>query len=272
MATYFDPRFWSPLRAVGLGRRLFAPVRLEQWSARTTAWLDPVADLGAGTVTALLPDVLMTLLSEGILSQFGGKEVTATLLGHEMTATLRTLEVRRRGAHFRTRTVLTDLVWSEHPIEEMTVVAHGVRLIPGMPTKVRTANLDVTGTVSTTALVEWLDRWRLDWRLGVDAETGLITARHRRRRISALVDATIRENLLHVTVHRATRLGIRIPRRWIRIAPIPLTGLPKRLTVVRADRDTDRVHFRIDIPEITGSFDLTQIRSAIVAGTTLIVF
>lgn len=261
MATYFDPKTWSPLRAVDVGRRLLDP-----------GLLDQVADLGAGTVTALLPDVLMTLLSEGILSQFGGREVNATLLGHEMTATLGMLKARRRGAHFQTKTVLTDLRWNGHPIEEMTVIAHGVRLVPGMPTKVRTTNLDVTGTVTTAALVGWLNDGRPDWRLGVDPHTGLFTARHRKRHIRALVDASIGENLVSIAVHRASWFGIRVPRRWIRIAPVPLTELPKHITVVRADRDGDLVRFRIDIPEISGSFDLAQIRSAIVAGTTLIVF
>ncbi|MBB5913796.1 hypothetical protein BJY24_002663 [Nocardia transvalensis] len=256
MATYFDPKSWSPLRAVDIGRRL----------------LDPVADLSAGTVTALLPDVLMTLLSEGILSQFGGQEVSATLLGHEMTATLRTLKARRRGAHFQTKTVLTDLRWNGHPIEEMTVIAHGVRLVPGVPTKVRTSTLDLTGTVTTAALVDWLNDGRLDWRLGVDETTGLITARHRRRRIRALVDAAVTENLLTIAVHRAHWFGVPIPRRWVRVAPLTLTDLPKHITIVRADRTGDRVRFHIAVPEVAGSFDLAQIRSAIVTGTTLIVF
>ncbi|MBF6328793.1 hypothetical protein [Nocardia transvalensis] len=261
MATYFDPKSWSPLRAVDFGK----------WSTFTTAWLDPVADLGAGTVTALLPDVLMTLLSEGILSQFGGRQVNATLLGHAMTATLTSLKVRRRGAHFQTETVLTDLLWNGHPIEEMTVVAHGVRLIPGVPTKVRTANLDITGTVTTSAVCGWLNDWQLDWRLGVD-DSGLIEARHRRRRLGALVDAAIGDNLVTVAVHRASWSKIPLPRRWVRVPPIPLTDLPKNTRIERADRHGDRIHFRISIPEITGSIDLAQIRSAIVAGTTLIVF
>ncbi|RDI48299.1 hypothetical protein [Nocardia mexicana] len=272
MATYFDPKSWSPLRAVDIGKRLLDPGWLDQWSTFTTAWLDPVADLGAGTVTALMPDMLMTLLSEGILSQFGGQEVSATLLGHEMKATLRTLKARRRGAHFQTKTVLTELLWNGHPIEEMTVIAHGVRLVPGVPTKVRATNLDITGTVTTAALVGWLNDWHLDWELGVDSESGLITARHRRRKIRAVVDAAIGENLLSIAMHRASWLGVRVPRRWVRVAPVPLTELPKNLRIVRADREGDRVRFRIDIPEITGSFDLAQIRSAIVAGTTLIIF
>ena len=271
MATNFDPRSWSPLRAVGLGRRLLEPARLEQWSAFTTAWFDPVADLGAGAVTALLPDVLMTLLSEGILSRFGGQEVSATLLGSNMTATLGSLEARRRGAHFETRAVLSELRWNGHPIEQMTVAAHGVRMVPGVPTKVRSANVDITGTITTAALIGWLNTWQLDWELGLDA-SGLITARHRRLRIEALVDASVRNNLLTVQVRRAGWMGIRIPRRWMTVSPISLIDLPKQIAVLRADRDGDRVRFHVDIPEIAGSFDLAQIRSAIVTGTTLIIF
>jgi hypothetical protein len=74
MATYFDPRSWSPLRAVDPVRRMLDPSWLDQWAGFTTSWLDPFADLGAGTVTALLPDVLITVLSEGIRSRFGGAD------------------------------------------------------------------------------------------------------------------------------------------------------------------------------------------------------
>lgn len=271
MPSYFDPKAWSPMRAVDLGRRLLEPVRLDQWAAFTTSWLDPVADLGAGAVTALMPDVLMTLLSEGILSQFGGREVSAALLGHDLRAVLHTLKVRRRGAHFQTKAVLEDLWWNGHPIERMTVVAHGVRLIPGVPTRLRSSHLDLTGTVALAALVEWLNSWKLDWELSVEAD-GLLTARHRRLRVRALVDASIADNRLAITVHRAGWSGMRIPRRWIAPAPIPLTDLPKGLRVLRADRDGDRVVFHVELPEVTGSFDLAQMRSAIVAGTTLIIF
>ncbi|WP_227979024.1 hypothetical protein [Nocardia spumae] len=271
MATYFDPKSWSPLRAVDLGRRLFDPELLDQWAAFTTAWLDPVADLGSGTVTALLPDVLMTLLSEGILSRFGGREVTATLLGHDLTAILRTLKVRRRGAHFQTKTVLTELRWNGHPVEEMTVIAHGVRLIPGVPTKVRTAGLDVTGAVTTAALMEWLNEKRLDWHFEVHP-SGLISARHRQRRFRALADATISDNQLIIAIHEVSWAGVRVPRRWVTVAPVPLTDLPSDLRIVRADRQGDRVNFRIELPAVTGSIDLGQMRAAIVAGTTLIVF
>ncbi|MEU5761638.1 MULTISPECIES: hypothetical protein [Nocardia] len=271
MATYFDPKSWSPLRAVDLGKRLFDQSWLEQWVALSTAWMDPVADLGAGTVTALLPDVLMTMLSEGILSRFGGQEVSATLLGHDLHATLQVLKVRRRGAHFQTKTVLSRLSWDDHPIESVTVIAHGVRLIPGVPTKVRTARLDLVGTVTTAALVGWLNTQPLDWDLDVH-RSGLIRARHRRRLVTALVDASVADNRLRIEIRRVTWFGVPIPRRMIDVPVLPLEHLPKDARIARAEREDDLIRFRVELPEISGSFDLAQMRSAILAGTTLIVF
>ncbi|WP_330251520.1 hypothetical protein OG874_36120 [Nocardia sp. NBC_00565] len=271
MATYFDPTSWSPMRAVDLGKRLFDQSLLEQWLSFTTAWMDPVADLGAGTVTALMPDVLMTVLSEGILSRFGGQEVSATLLGHDLHATLQVLKVRRRGAHFQTKTVLSRMCWDDHPIEQVTVIAHGVRLVPGVPTKARVQQLDLNGTVTTEAVVGWLNTQRIDWQLGI-AESGLIRAKHRRRRITALVEAQVRDNLLTVEIHRANWLGIRVPRNLLTAPAILLDQLPNDARIVHATREGDLVRFRVELSAITGSFDLAQIRSAIVAGTTLIIF
>ncbi|QLY31046.1 hypothetical protein [Nocardia huaxiensis] len=275
MATYFDPKSWMPLRAVDigmdLGKRLFDQTWVDQWTTFTTAWLDPVADFGVGTVTALMPDVLMTLLSEGILSQFGGQEVNATLLGHDLRATLHTLKVRRRGAHFQTKTVLTQLHWNRHPIEELTVIAHGVRIIPGVPTKIRAAQLDFSGVISIAALLDWVNTWQPDWELSLGPD-GFVLAEHRRRRIRALATAEITDNVLTVNVHRAHWRRVRAPRSMTRLDPIPLTDLPNQLRILRAERNGDYIEFAADVPGITGSFDLAQIRSAIVAGTTLIVF
>lgn len=271
MATYFDPKSWSPLRAVDLGKRLFDQSWLEHWVAITTSWVDPLTDLGSGTVTALMPDVLMTMLSEGILSRFGGQEITATLLGHDLDATLQVFKVRRRGAHFQTKTVLSRLSWDKHPIEAVTVVAHGVRLMPGVPTRIRTAQLDFDGTVTTAALLGWLNTHELDWELDLHP-SGLIRARHRRRKVVVLVDAAIRDNLLTIDVHRASWFGVRLPRRMITAPAVPLADLPYDARIVSVSREGDLVRVHAQVPEITGSFDLAQIRSAIVAGTTLIVF
>ncbi|WP_227997784.1 hypothetical protein [Nocardia australiensis] len=270
MATYFDPTSWSPLRAIDLGKRLFDRSLLDQWVSFTTTWVDPVADLGSGAVTALLPDVLMTVLSEGILSRFDSRKVIATLLGHKLHATLDVLEVRRRGAHFQTKTVLSGMCWDDHPIESVSVIAHGVRLIPGVPTKLRTQQLDLDGTVTTEALVGWLNTQPLDWTLQIDG-SGLIKAKHRRRLISALVDARVRDNRLTVDIRRANWLGIRVPRSMLPTPAAEFNDLPNQARIVDATREGELVRFRVELPEITGSFDLAQIRSAIVAGTTLIV-
>ncbi|MQY27028.1 hypothetical protein [Nocardia aurantia] len=271
MATSFDPAAWSPSRALGLGRRLLDPEWLEHWAAATTAWLDPVADPVSGTVTALLPDALMSALSHGIVRRFGGAEFSATLLGRELTATLYALRASRRGAHFHVEATLTGVRWSGHPIREATVVAHGVRLVPGVPTRVRAAGLEITGTIALDVLLDRVNRRDPDWEL-TPGPVGPIRARHRRRRIRAVLDAVVGDNLLSVAVHRATWWGIRVPRRYLRIPSRPLPGLPHDVRVERADRDGDVVRFRVTAPAVSGSFDLAAMRSAIVAGTTMIIF
>jgi hypothetical protein len=167
--------------------------------------------------------------------------------------------------------VLSRLSWDDHPIESVTVIAHGVRLIPGVPTKVRTARLDLVGTVTTAALVGWLNTQPLDWDLDVH-RSGLIRARHRRRLVTALVDASVADNRLRIEIRRVTWFGVRIPRRMIDVPVLPLEHLPKDARIACAEREDDLIRFRVELPEISGSFDLAQMRSAILAGTTLIVF
>lgn len=274
MAAYFDPRSasrFSPLRAVGLGKRLFEQPWLEQWISYTTAWVEPMADLGAGTVTALLPDTLLTLLSEGILSRFGGQEISATLLGHQLTGTLDTLKVRRRGAHFQTKAVLRELRWDQRHIHELTVISHEVRLVPGVPTRVRAGRVDIEGVVALGAVVGWLGTRQPEWELSV-AGHGPIRAVHRRKRITAELDATVNEDTLHLQVRRANWFGVPVPRRRRTMNPILIAGLPHGTRIRSAVREGELVRFRIETGPVSGAFDLSQIRSAIVAGTTLIVF
>ncbi|MFE3360509.1 hypothetical protein ACFXOQ_35730, partial [Streptomyces californicus] len=192
MATYFDPKSWSLAGAVDLGKRLLDPSWIDQWLGFTTSWADPVADLGSGTVTALMPDVLMTVLSEGIFSRFGGREVSATLLGHDLTATLDTFKVRRRGA-----------------------------------------------------LIDWVDEQNLDWKLRLD-EQGRIVATHRTRKMSAVVDAQVYDNLLTIDIRRASWYRIRLPRRVVQAPALLLDDLPNRASISYAHRRGDVVKFRIE--------------------------
>ncbi|GGK54502.1 hypothetical protein GCM10011591_27890 [Nocardia camponoti] len=259
------------MNILDLGKRLLDPSWIDQWLGFTTSWADPVADLGSGTVTALMPDVLMTLLSEGILSRFGGQEIDATLLGHDLTATLDVFKVRRRGAHFQSKTVLSDLVWDSHPFPQVTVIAHGVRLIPGVPTKVRCQQLDIEGTIGIAALVDWVNEHDLAWKAELD-KRGRVVATHREKKMRAVIDAQVYDNLLTIDIRKANWHGLRVPRRVVRSPALMLDDLPSRASITYAHRRGDHVHFRIELGETTGSFDLSQMRNAIIAGTTLIVF
>jgi hypothetical protein len=266
MSSYFDPKSWSPVRAAELGRSW-----IDQWLSTTASWVDPVATLGAGTVTALLPDVVMTVLSDGILSRFGGQRIELTLYGHTVTALLKSLRVRRQGALFQSKIELVEVDWDGFPVDALTFVANGVRLVPGVPTRAEAAQIDLEGALSTATLLEWLTSHELDWDLDV-TDDGLIRARHPRRKLTAIVDASIVDDLLRIDVQRARWLGVPLPAQLLTSRAVPLSPLPNDARIVRASRDDHIVRFTLDIPTMAGSLDLTQIRNAIVAGTALIIW
>ncbi|KAA0024977.1 hypothetical protein [Antrihabitans cavernicola] len=266
MTSYFDPKSWSPMRAAELGKGW-----VDQWVSVTAAWVDPVANLGAGTVTALMPDVLMSALTDGILRRFGGQSLDVMVQGAPVQAVLGSLRVRRRGSFFQAKVELADVVWDGHTFSELTLIANGVRLVPGVPTRLRAEQIDLTGQTSIYTIVDWLNGRDLDWLLEVE-ESGLIGARHRRRNLTAVVDASVVDDLVKIKVINARWQGLPIPRSILPGRAIPLERLPKDARIVRADRDGHTVSFTLDVPTIKGSLDLAQIRDAIVAGTGLIVF
>ncbi|WP_280458306.1 hypothetical protein [Nocardia carnea] len=151
------------------------------------------------------------------------------------------------------------------------MIAHEVRLVPGVPTRMRSARVDIDGTVTSAALLDRFAGHARDWELSVTGQ-GIVRAVHRRRRISAELDASITDDVLELDVHRATWFGMPVPPRWRTTEPIRIPELPSGARVRRAVRDGELVRFRIEVAPVSGSFDLAQIRSAIVAGTTLIVF
>ncbi len=265
MTSYFDPRSWSPIRAAGVGKSW-----LDQWLSLTTAWVDPVAVLGAGTVTALMPDVVVDALSEGIASRFGGQRVELTLAGRSVNAELRSLKVRRQGALFQATVELVDLDWDGYSLRSVQVVANHLRLVPGVPTRLEAAQIDLDAVIDTAVLVDWINHQGLDWRLSLDPATGQILATHPGWRITAEVTAKIVDDLLRIDIHQARWRNLPVPSWLLTSRTVPMAALPHDTRIVRAERDRGVVRLTLDIPETVGSFDLGQIRDAIVAGTTLV--
>lgn len=244
---------------------------LDQWFARTASWADPFATLGAGTATALLPDVLVTMLSEGIRRRFTGQRIDLSLRGRPMQATLVSLRVRRRGASFQSRIELADIDWDGHMFDALTITASGVRLIPSLATRLVADSIDIEGEVRVAALVGWLNTQGLQWALHVD-NSGLIRAHHTRRRLVALVDGSVRNDVLRIEVKRAHWYGVGIPMALRTARSVALPPLPNNGRFRHATRNGDVVRFAIDFAALEGTIDLAQVRSAIAAGSRLIVW
>jgi hypothetical protein len=249
------------VRAPGIGRSW-----LDQWFARTAAWADPVAALGAGTATALLPDVLVSVLSEGVLRRFGGQRIDLTLRGRPLSAHLVSLDVRRTGAAFRARAELTEVDWDGYSFDSLTVTANGVRLVPSRATRFRAEQIDIEGELPVSELIDWLNGHGLQWLLGVD-DSGLVRAKHARRKLVALVDARVVNDLLRIEVKRAHWMGVLIPTALLTARSLPLPALPNDGRIVHATRHGDTVRFAIDLASMAGTVDLAQVRTAIAAGS-----
>ena len=265
MASYFDPKYWSPSRAAGIGKGW-----LDQFMSATAAVTDPVAVLGAGTVTALMPDVVLSALTEGLLRRYRDRAVDLRVQGSAVKAVLTSLNVARRGSFFQARVDLTDVVWQGRTFAQLTVIANGVRLVPGVPTRLRADQLDITGTTSIATVVDSLAGRDMDWDVTV-VESGLLAAEHRRRNITAIVDAAVVDDLVKIDIKSARWHGVPIPRIALPQRAFKLAPLPRDARVVRAERIGHTVRFVLDVPDVHGSLDLGHIRDAIVAGTGLIV-
>ncbi|MCX5044993.1 hypothetical protein OG921_17635 [Aldersonia sp. NBC_00410] len=256
----------AAVKAPGLGRSW-----LDQWFAKTAEWADPVATLGAGAATALLPDVLVSVLSEGVARRFGGHRIDLMLRGQPVSAQLDSLRVKRTGASFRADTDLTAVDWNGYAFTSLTMTAHGIRLIPSLATRFETEQVDLDGEIPLAELIAGLNGHGLQWRLSVD-DSGLIRAEHTRRRLVALVDASVRNDLLRIGVKRATWMGLTIPSALLTARTMPLPALPNDGRVVRAIRIGDTVRFTLDLASLSGTVDLAQVRNAIAAGTGLAIW
>ena len=120
-------------------------------------------------------------------------------------------------------------------------------------------------------MAEWVDAQNLDWRVRLD-DRGHIVATHRTRKMRAVVDGQVYDNLLTLDIRRASWYGIRLPKRVIPAPALLLDDLPNRASISYAHRRGDVVNSGSNCRRPPAEFDLTQIRDAIIAGTTLIVF
>ena len=245
---------------------------MDQWIATTTAWTDPVAALGAGTVTALMPDVLPTVLTEGVLRRFGGRRIDVSLRARPLRAELSAMQVRRQGAAFDASIDMCDVDFDGRRFDRLTVTATGVRLIPNLATRVTTDRITLTGSMPIADLVEWLHAGEfLDWDLTTAAD-GLVHAQHRRTRLHAVVDPVVRRHRLRLHVHSARWLGVNVPVGMMPVLSFILPDLPDGSRIIRAVRRDQSVYFEIDGGSRCATIDLAQIRSAVAAGTRLIIW
>ncbi|MGX7730935.1 hypothetical protein ACWPOB_16920 [Rhodococcus sp. 2H158] len=226
-------------------------VEADGWATR---WVEPLADLAAGTTTALVPDVIVTALALGLTHRYVGRTVATDVHGVPVRATVRSVQVRRRRAHLQSRVELAAVDWGGRRVDEVTVVAHGVRVVPGIRTRFSAHRLDVQGTSGVGTVLDWLNSLRHDWVFVLDRD-GSIRATHRRRRLTALVDITVTDGVARIELGDARCYGVPVPGRLLPPRDVALPPLPGGAGSVCAAREGHLVRFAMQVPAVSYAFD-----------------
>ncbi|WP_237658134.1 hypothetical protein [Rhodococcus ruber] len=211
------------------------------------AWMQPLAELGAGTVTALVPDTLVDLLGRGLALRYAGRPVETTVQGAPLRAVVDGVRIRRDRAHLRASVRLSRLDWDDRRIDSLTVTAHGLRIVPGLSTRISAARLDVQGVAPITVVLDWFNSLDTPWRLSRGDD---IRADHRRLNVSAVVDGAVVDDVAYVELLRLRCYGLLVPVVAARRVPLP--PLPAGIRKVYAARLGDDVRFGFEIADVDG--------------------
>ena len=261
MTSLFDP--FDPIGSMGRlwtrGQR-DAQSWLEQWVDATAIW----------TSATPSPERLLGELIDGLLARFGGRRLTLTFHGHEVSGVLEALRVGGAAGDHRAYAVLTDVDWRGHRLEEVVVRARQVRVGPGLTSTLTASPVEIEGRAHLDDALAWIAASDLDWTVHLDA-AGELRAVHRDRPVRVTGVASVNEGRLEVEVVAAGYgdVGVRLPR-WVRfVRHLDLPALPEGMTLVDAHRIGDQVSFRVQLDQVRYDLDLGRVRDAIVRGATV---
>ncbi len=227
-------------------------------------------DIG-GDVARRRPSGCSVELIDGLLARFGGRRMTMTLHGHEVSGVLDGLRVSGPAGDHRAHAVLTDVDWEGRHLEEVVVRARQVRLGPGLTSTLTAEPVEIECRARLDEVLTWAATAELEWTVDLDAAGELRAVRRGDRPYRLTGEASVRDDRLQVEVVAVGYgdVGVRLPR-WVRfVRHLDLPPLPPGTTLVDAHRIGDDVSFRVRLDEVRYDLDLARVRDAIVRGATV---
>ncbi len=260
MTSLFDP--FDPVGSMGRlwtrGQR-DAQGWFEQWADATSAWTSAVPT----------PERLLAQLIDGVFAQFGGRRITLTVHGEEVSGVLDVLRVTGPAGDHRALAMLTDVEWRGRRIDEVVVRARDVRISPGLTSTLTAAPVEIEGRAALSEALAFAEASELEWQPRLDA-AGELRAVHRDRpvRITGVPSAHDDRLELSVVAIGYGDVGLRLPS-WMRLVRHLDLPLPAGTHLIDAHRVRDDVTFRVQLDEVRYDLDLDRVRTAIVRGATV---
>jgi hypothetical protein len=232
----------------------------------TTWWVEPAARAGA-QVLSYGPERILVELVDGVVQRFGDGSIEFSARGRAGRANLDGLRLLTRKGRHEAHLQLSEVECDGFAFDHLSAVADSVQIVPGRHPRLTLDGIHVTGRSLLTAVVGWVNHRTPDWAIALD-DGGAVVARHRVREVTAEVELSVDHDRLQMELRAVRWRRHRLPvPRWLRLTRTVTTlDLPPGVTVVEARRRGHWVDFDLHVASIERTFELAELRDAILRG------
>ena len=253
-----DPRFWMQgIRDAAAGDASW----LDTWTDLTTWWVEPTVN--ATRSLRVGSDQVLVQLIDGVATQFGGRNLQATVRDQPVTAELDSVRLLHRRDRRELRLDLSDVDAGEITFDQLRIVVRRVRLDVGVRMTLHLRDIEVDGIVAAPAMVAWLEGRTDPWRLRLTPD-GAIEARPASSPLRLTISPRVDDDVVVVEAVEARYGRVRIPiPSWLRIhRRVPL-DLEPGWHLPTAIPSAGTLRFRLEIDALTEELDPRLLREAI---------
>jgi hypothetical protein len=239
---------------------------LDSWVNMTTWWMEPASRVGAH-VLSYGPERLLVEIVDAVVQRFGNGSIEFSAGERSGKANLDWLRLITRKGRHEAHLQLSDLDLDGVAFDHLSAVVDSVQIISGRQPRLTLDDIRVCGRSLLSVVVGWVNDRTADWAIAVE-DAGTIVARHRVRAVTAEVELAVDHDRVEMELRavRWRRHRVAIPA-WLRLRrTITTLELPPGVTVIEARRRGPWVDFDLHVDSIGRTFELAQLRDAILRG------
>jgi hypothetical protein len=232
----------------------------------TTWWMEPAARAGA-QVLSYGPERILVEIVDGVVQRFGDGSIEFSARGRSGRAQLDWLRLITRKGRHEAHLQLSDVDFGGFAFDHLAAVVESVRITSGRQPRLTLDDVRISGRVPLAAVAGWVSDRGTDWVITVD-DRGAVLARHRSRDVTAEVELTVDHDRLEMELRALRWRRHRLPvPSWLRLRRTVTTlELAPGVTVAEAHRRGQWVDFVLGVDSIDQTFELAQLRDAILHG------